>query len=141
MVAIFVGRGCCSYRALHVTRVSLALRLFVLSLRIYSIFMFAVQQAALFLFVGLVYPNGSMTDSAVDGCIHLANRSGGSVASGSICSGSEEAFAPQLDSLFCLGFGMSAAGRKIRFGLSAPLRLWVALEHDRCISWVFYSYC
>jgi len=120
---MFVGRSCYSFRAFYVAWISLALRLFALSLRIYSIFMFAVQQVVLSLSVGLVYPNGSMTDSAVDGCIHLANRSGGSVAFGSICSGSEEAFAPQLDFLFCLGFGMSAAERKIRLGLSAPLRL------------------
>jgi len=53
--------------------------------------MFAVQQAVLFLSVGLVYPNESMTDSAVDGCIHLADRSEGSVAFGSICSGSAAA--------------------------------------------------
>jgi len=120
---MFVGRSCYSFRAFYVAWISLALRLFALSLRIYSIFMFAVQQVVLSLSVGRVYPNGSMTDSAVDGCIHLANRSGGSVAFGSICSGSEEAFAPQLDFLFCLGFGMSAAERKIRLGLSAPLRL------------------
>jgi len=37
--------------------------------------MFAVQQAVLFLSVGLVYSKVSMTDSAVDGCIHLADRS------------------------------------------------------------------
>ena len=91
MVAIFVGCGCCSYRALHVTRVSLALRLFILSLRIYSIFMFAVQQAVLFLSVGLVYSKVSMTDSAVDGCIHLADRFGRFISSGSICSGSAAA--------------------------------------------------
>jgi len=56
----------------------------------FILFMFAVQQAVLVLSVGIVYPIGSMTDSAVDGCIHLADRSGGSVASGSICGGSKD---------------------------------------------------
>ena len=42
----------------------------------FTLFMFAVQQAVPFLSVGLVYSKVSMTDSAVDGCIHLADRFG-----------------------------------------------------------------